>query len=231
MKLLMMCPTRGRPDRVLDMLRSFYATRSEGTKIILITSEDDPKYSTYEIVLYSEHHLCIKSRYLPDKQNYVVNLYPDVPYYGSVNDDHIFRTKGWDTQLIEAIEKQGNGWGLACGNDLMNANWFEHQHPSGCVISGNIVRALGYYDYPKFHSYRIDTWEQELFNGIKRLFFVPEVTIEHCHAHRNKAAVDENYVWGYSPEEVAYGDKVLEEWRRNEKIRDIAMLKKAMGEA
>jgi hypothetical protein len=222
----MMCPTRGRPDRVMDMLRSFYATRSPGTEIILITCDADPKLETYKTVLHGEEHLIFRSDIITKKQNYVVReLYPDLPYYGSVNDDHLFRTVGWDAKLIAAIEDRGRGFGLACGSDLFNPSWYEYKHPSGHIISGNIVRTLGYFDYPEFKQFGIDHWLAELFWELELLYYVPEVVIEHMHVHVGKGKDDTNYQENYTPQAQAEGHAILDRWRREQKSKDVYNLR------
>lgn len=229
MQLLMICPTRGRPDRVKDMLKSFYETRTgEDTKICLAVSKDDEKYQEYIDTIPNEEIITCESRYLINKINYICcELYPNLPYYGGIDDDHIFRTKGWDKVLVDKIE-ENNGWGLACGNDLFNKDWHEWEHPSGLVMSGKLIRYLGYVMYPKFKHSGIDHWQADLFGKAECLYFVPEVIIEHCHYLVKKAEEDEGYAWVYEANNFDEGMKIYNLWRIQEMAADVANLKLAI---
>jgi len=226
-RLLVICPSRGRPDRVMDMLKSFYETRSAGTEICIVVSVDDLRFGEYEKNLTGENLIVCESRFTPDKTNYVAaKLYPDLSYYGLVDDDQIFRTPGWDIKFIQEIEKH-KGWGLCCGKDLFNADWYQYKHPNGFIVSGNFVKLFGYLIYPKFQHVGIDHWQADLFGHAGCLFHLPEVIIEHCHANIGKAAMDEGYAWVYSKEVYEYGMNIWYGWQQNEMPADISKLRKA----
>jgi hypothetical protein len=227
-RLLMVCPTRSRPDRVLNLLESFQATKSDGTEIIVVTSQDDPRIEDYKISLEGCNHYIHDNRWHPSKMNHVTTkLYPGLAYYGQVDDDHIFRTPGWDASFIEEIEKNG-GWGLACGNDLLTPDWKVHRHPSGTVMSGNVVRTLGYFTNPRFQHIGVDTWQRDLFESIGKLFFIPEVVIEHMHAHVGKAEIDAQYKELYAEGDFNAGINTHRNWKATCKEDEVTKLREAM---
>jgi hypothetical protein len=200
------------------MLRSFDETKSEGTEIIVYISNDDPKLEEYKKILQGRNLIIDKRRYIVEVFNYIsCELHPNIKYYGEVNDDHIYRTKGWDKVLIESIEKKGGGWGVACGQDLINNDWYKHRHPSACVISGNMVRTLGHFVLPTLRHMCTDNYLRDISEGINRLFFCPEVIVEHCHKINGRAGNDENYDWVYSKEQQDYGYAVYRKWVTDEK--------------
>jgi hypothetical protein len=131
MKLLTICPSRNRPDKLARMLESFYATRSIA-EIVVYISDDDPQLEENKKVLKDIPHIIGPRRTLVKALNYIAcELYPGIEYYQEINDDHVYHTKSWDEALIGVIEA-GNGWGISCGNDLMtNEPWEVSRHPSG----------------------------------------------------------------------------------------------------
>lgn len=232
MRLLMVCPTRGRPERAKDMLKSFYDTKGYAdTGICLAISKDDDKYQKYLEMFKEENVITCKSRYLINKTNYIdCEVYPDLPYYGNIDDDHIFRTNDWDKILIETIENNG-GWGLACGDDLFSENWRQWSHPSGFVMSGNLVRFLGYAMYPKFIHNGVDHWQEDLFGKAECLYFVPEVVIEHCHYLVKKAKDDKGYAWVYEASNFNKRMNIYNLWRIKDMPADVNRLKLAIKSA
>jgi len=229
MQLLVICPTRRRPARCAEMLESFHKTKSKGTEIVVVTAYDDNYVDEYKRVLKGVNHFVTQQ---PLHLTEVLNIFSyqlnkDVPYFGEVNDDHFYITKHWDKILIDEIEKKGHGWGVACGTDTVDKNWYTHRHPSAAVISGNIVRALGYFVYPKIQHVGTDMYLRDIGDGISRLFHVPEVVIEHRHYLNNKAEKDENYNWVYA-EQDNYGKDMYRYWRDNVKPSDIEKIKGGM---
>ena len=232
-KLLTICPTFNRPDRLKEMLESFISTRSEGTDIVIYLSQDDPQLKKYVEFIsrldFPAAHLIGERRLLVEALNFCFDSYPDYPYYHEINDDHIYHTQGWDSKLISEIETKGQGWGIACGRDMLHdTNWHQGRLPSAMVMSGNIARTLGYIVYPEFRHTYVDDYFRELAEGIGRLFYCPEVIIEHRHFLGGKVQNDDNYRWVMSKGEMQYGSMVYHEWLKKSKDSSILELKEAM---
>ena len=225
-KTLIMVASRIRPSQLKRMLGSFEVTKSPGTEICIYVADDDPMLETYRSILTGYDYLIGSRIYQADVFNLFSKKYPDMDYYGTVNDDHVYLTLGWDYRLINAIEDSG-GWGLACAEDLLT-NWKEFHHPGACIVSGNIVRTLGYYIYPRFRHINIDRAQGFLFDSIGKLFHLSDVIVEHCHWSNGKAEQDDNYRWIYGKEEMEYGEKVLNDYANGQMIVDIKKLKEAM---
>jgi hypothetical protein len=225
----MICPTRNRPDRVKDMLKSFYDTkRNADTHICLAVSKDDEKYDQYFSELPNENIITCPSRYLINKTNYICcELFPDIPYYGGIDDDHIFRTKNWDKILLQKL-KDNNDWGLACGNDKFNEDWKQWSHPSGWIMSNKTIKFLGYAMYPKFIHSGIDHWQADLFGNAECLYYVPEVIIEHCHYLVKKAKDDKGYAWVYDGANFNEAMKIYHLWKYEFMEIDVERLKRAI---
>ena len=227
MELLVICPSRGRPERLRGMVQSFKETASEGTELVVYVSEDDPAVVGYRGIEGIDLHIGERLSLVGVLNKFSIEVYPDVKYYGEVNDDHVYRTKRWDKTLIGHIEK-GGGWGIACGNDTVPKDWYECRHPSACVISGNIVRTLGCFVDPRFQHMYVDDYLRDIGESINGLFYDSDVVVEHRHFLNGKAEKDDNYRWIYSEEQVAFGLAAYNHWIKHSRPDDIIKLKKAM---
>jgi glycosyl transferase/beta-hydroxylase protein BlmF len=229
-RLLTICPSRGRPKRLKEMLKSYYDTSLATSDLIIYLNDDDPCLEEYKEVLNNSKwgvHIVGRRMYLAEAYNYIFHKHPDYEYYAPVNDDHVFMTDGWDDKLIDVVETQGHGWGLAAAEDHLT-DWKGWQHPSGMVISGNIPRTLGYMIWPKIQHIGIDDYFQHLLQGIDRLFHVPEVLIEHRHWINGKGFLDANYRFVYGMAQQSYGIAAAQEYLATKLSNDVAKLKEAM---
>ena len=197
----LLCPTRGRPDRVHTMLES-----------IIITT-DNPEY--VEVLYYIDNDDNTKEGYLETIDNLVkkhdVHFKKAEPYIGEpisiskswnilaercsgdvlvmANDDEVWITKGWDSRLNEEIEKfpddiyciyfdDGGNHGKICCFPMVSRTWYE---------------TLGYFTPGIFKFIFNDTWIEYIARAIGRLHYIPDVLIEHRHFSFGKSEFDETY--------------------------------------
>lgn len=231
--LLTICPSRGRPDVIAEMLKSFTETRSEKTDLLVYLNDDDPKLLDYKKVFADTYYPFVvvvigPRKFIVEVYNEFALAHSEYSYYAPINDDHIFHTYHWDEKLIKIVEKKGAGWGLAMADDMLT-DFTESMHPSGCVISGNIIRALGYMVWPKLHHIGTDTFLQKICEGINRLFLTKDVIIEHRHWLNGRRPIDENYKWVYGADEQRYGACTISDYLYNHLPYDIEKLRTAMA--
>ena len=229
--VLTICPTRGRPHIIHEMIDSFLDTASENNALLVYIHTDDPDLPNYKRLTYKYDFNRIKFLFGPrlhlaEAYNTYATRFHAFDYYAPINDDHVFLTKGWDEKLAEIIETQGKGWGIAGADDKLT-DWTKHKHPSGCLVSGNIVRTLGYMIYPTIRHIGIDTYFMKLAESINCLFLTKDVVIEHRHWVNGKRTLDANYKWVYSKEEQSYGMEALQHYLITQYEFDVRKLKKA----
>lgn len=224
MKLLSICSSK-RPEMLKRMIKSFLSTKELDSELFIYISEKDKdNFNFDEFPLTNKVTFHIGTpKYYAEVLNFVsTNLYPDVEYYQEINDDHIYRTQGWDKILIEEIEKNG-GIGLSAGDDLWKNDRSSYE-PSGVVVSGNIVRCLGWMVYPGFRQYNLDVFLWDLGSSIKRFFVRKDVIIEHMHCFAKdekenfKGVKDEFYKNVYCDEERNIGNHTLNKYRSEKTI-------------
>jgi hypothetical protein len=201
-RVLVITPSRGRPERLEYMLGETLRLSGPGTHVAVCYDEDDPEAGRYEALgekIRQAHpgrtfwHRG-RRRTMGDWTNYVA-MWPRAaryPYLASLGDDHIPRTQGWDAALTAAIEARG-GTGIGYGDD-------RHQHenlPTAPVISSDIIRVLGWVILPGIRGKFCDNAWRDLADLAGVRVYVPEVVIEHVHPDAGKAAWDGTYGDGH----------------------------------
>src|SRR3990167_9173600 len=99
-KLLVICPTRERPERCQKMLISGKNTcNQKTTDFIFYCDEDDPKVYNYRTYIFQNwERNKVKAFYGTRKTttqlyNQAFAMFPDYEFYCLTNDDFIFRTQ------------------------------------------------------------------------------------------------------------------------------------------
>lgn len=185
-KLLVICPSMSRSKRIEEFLETFTTTKSEGTHLILGLEHEDPELQAY-FKLSEKYDFGIgvfKGDNITQIFNAIaLNSDNDYQYYMPINDDFVFNTPGWDTLLIEEIEKHGKG--IAWPNDL-----FQNTYPSTSVISGDIVKALGWLQMPTLTHLCGDIVWATIGQKVDCIYKCSDVIIEHKHFVTGKSESD-----------------------------------------
>ena len=187
-KMMIICPSRGRPDRCLEMAKSFRATSSIACLKVLIDF-DDPLINEYDKV--GQYASIIKdfrkttTERINDSWKGASECFK---FFGVTNDDFIYRTDRWDEMLLASLDAFG-GSGIAYGNDLLQGI----RIPTTSLISRDIIEALGWLQMPRLiHLYGDNVWAH-IGNRVGCLLYRQDVIIEHRHFHAGKSVEDETY--------------------------------------
>jgi hypothetical protein len=190
--LVVVVPSRGRPEAVAELARTCQRTCTADTALLVVVDTDDPTLAQYTApagttVFFawappaSGHVGAINygaARAVEDLQPFAV---------AKLDDDHRPRTKGWDARLLEALHELGTG--IAYGNDLyQGANL-----PTAPAITADIVQALGYMAPPSLVHLCLDLVWMDWGRGMGRITYLGDVVIEHMHPAIGKAAMDAGY--------------------------------------
>ena len=112
-------------------------------------------------------------------------------FLGHIGDDNVPRTVGWDVQVMESLERQGE-IGFCFGNDLDPG-----RAPGSLSIhifmTAAVVERLGYMGPPRIqHMYVDPVWFA--WGTATSIEFLPDAVIEHMHyTVSGKAPLDESY--------------------------------------
>lgn len=171
--------SRNRPD-LAQRVFSKVTPKEKGALVI-----DDDQIAVYAGVTLPENWRMISSprTFFGPKNNEIFRMFPNEPWYGTINDDMLPETPGWDSILPEAAGK----WGIAWADDVLYGR-------AACVaFGGELVRALGWICVPAVrHFYTDDGYElvaKDLGIGVYR----SDVKVPHLHFSNGKAVKDKTY--------------------------------------
>lgn len=196
--LLVIVPSRGRPQAVAEMAQAFGDTCTGSTRLVFMTDDDDPDEDGYlEQVInlgISMEGKAIALRSGPnvsmvDALNRAARrVLNEDPYaIAFMGDDHRPRTKGWDTRYLDALRQLGTG--IVFGNDLLQGQ----RLPTQVAMTADIVRALGWMAPPVLRHLYVDDFWRDLGVHAGCLRYLPDVVVEHLHPVAGKAEMDEGY--------------------------------------
>lgn len=187
--LLIITPTRQRPDSARRLARAVTETATADTVLLLAVDDDDPSYDggvEGAQIIRGPRLNCVKwSNLLAARHG------PGYRAVASLGDDHVPLTYGWDSALLEAIDDMG-GTGIAYGDDTL-----QHDNlPTAPVISTDIPAALGWLFHPGMLHYYCDNAWKDVAAGAGCLAYRPDVTVQHLH-----------YSAGTAPRDPVYADE------------------------
>lgn len=237
MSIVVVMPTRGRPEAASKTMQSFLDTAARvDTSLVIAVDSDDPTLMDYRF---------IGPRPVP----YTVNMMTLQPYetgnlvkatnsavdrimrsaepgdiIANIGDDHRFRTHGWDKIIRDALVKPG----IAYGDDL-----FQRENlPTAPFISYEVIKALGYYAEPGLKHMYIDNVWKDIGRGIGNLVYLPEVVIEHVHPQapnrKNAAPWDDQYLSYNNDQFKNEEQQAYLHWRTNYMSSEIERVKNAL---
>ena len=172
--LEVLIPSRGRPESVERVVRSYALTCRADTKIRFAFDEDDPKLDANVAAAQGHSFMCGPRRTLTGWTNALAGRHArHAPALASFGDDHLPVTDGWDEMLLAALPAGG---GYAYPEDQRR-----NDIPEACVISTVIVKALGWMSPPFVtHWYQDNVWA-DLGRGAGCLVYCPDVIVRHLH--------------------------------------------------
>lgn len=220
MRALAVCPTRGRPERAEEMIRSFIDTRQGIIDIVFYIDLDDHLLGSYiDLFHIFKVYFKIVDRITTTQMfNRAIIDFPNYNAYHMTNDDFIYQTKGWDVMFADMLQSKGHG--IVYGNDLVQ----RQQLCTAPMISAQIIRALGWLQLPTLTHLCGDVVWREIGKALGFLYYLPDVIIEHKHMHQNKLLMDDTYKNTNSREMYERDWEALKQWKTNQMDRDVSRI-------
>lgn len=196
-------PTRSRPESCKRFIQAWNDTKSS-TPVYVRLDNNDPKLSeliklewpsTFKIETGEREGVAKATN------DFFLN-HSNEPWYGFLADDFLPKTEEWDIKLVEAAGSRF----ISYPNDMA----YRQDLPTMPCVGGDLVRAMGFFGFPKAYHYYVDTVYQYIgthLNNIKRL---DNVVVEHLHYSYNKSAMD--IVYQESNEKFKNDKKVWKNW-------------------
>lgn len=187
--------TRGRPSQVERLFQSILDTADHPEAIEIILYMDDDDHESHTI-----NHPSLKLKKLIGPKISMGGMHRRC-YEASagnlimiVGDDNVFRTRSWDTRVMEEFKRFPDDIGLVYCNDLI-------QGRNMCTAPFLTRKACDFMDSICPDDYTgefIDTHILDVFTKLKywgyiRIAYLDDIVIEHLHYVAGKAAYDETY--------------------------------------
>jgi hypothetical protein len=222
--LLIITPSRRRPASVKRLTEAVEQTCTADTDLIFAFDDDDPELEASVAAAGNSIHAHGPRQSMCAWTNLIAHDYAgDFRAIASLGDDHVPRTKGWDTMLLDGLDRFG-GTGIAYGNDELAPDL-----PTAAVVTSDIVKALGWMCLPGLSSYCPDNVWFDLGDGAGCLVHRMDVIIAHLHWTSGLAPGDETYAeaGGFRLEHPDWA--VYQAWRNERMADDVAIVKGLLG--
>ena len=214
-KLLLIVPTKGRPEKHLEFYESF-KINSTVTDLVFVLSLGDIQYPRIPGVKYET----VDSPTMSGKLNNIAVKYAnDYDYIAFMGDDVRIRTNAWDAKMLDEISSIPNA--IAYGNDLYQGE----DLPTAVLMDANIIRTLGFMSPPTFKHLYIDNFWKRLGQELSSLKYFSEIILEHLHFTIGKAVEDDTYRESSSNKAFLEDSEAYHYYINNNLDNDIAKLK------
>ena len=225
--LLVIVPSRGRPHNIADLYVAWSETTHRDARLLVAVDDDDPTLPEYQRVCSLagiELEVGPRLRLTGTLNKVATERAPNHRAIAFMGDDHRPRTIGWDSDLLQALDRLGTG--IVYGNDLLQGE----KMATAVAMTSNIVNALGYMAPPQMVHLCLDLVWVDWGRAIARLAYLPDTIIEHMHPAVGKAVSDRGYEEANSPERTA-GDHAAYEAYRNgpQFVADVEKLRALVG--
>lgn len=214
-KILWICPTRRRPEKLQRMIDSFYET-TDGLADLLIAIDSDD--NSYEQLIFHNNSDCIiweineptGGKFLHLLNKMAMKYVDEYKFIGFMEDDVVFKTKN-ENAFIGALS--GCKYGIAHGNDCINTPTLV----SLPVMTNRLIKDLGFFAPLELNCLWADYfWKELCKNGVQEHYFA-EVIIQHMHYSVTDKVRDETTV---NLEQMAQSDFSAYNNYINGKFRD-----------
>ena len=196
----LLCPTRGRAKRAVEFAESAINTASQPERLELMfyIDNNDPELSSYHTginALRTRVDKTIKIEItegpqvgVPHATNILANKsHSDIIMYSS--DDQVYVDGGWDYRLDEEVAKYPDNIYCVWFND----GWEAENFCTFPIVSSQWIETLGYFMFPFFEHFFIDSWIWLLAKSLDRAIYIPEILVEHRHWKIGKSEKDDTY--------------------------------------
>lgn len=209
-KLLIIVPTRSRPENVAKVVQAWEDTGAftDGAELCFAVDRDDPTFPDYQTELMhiakkrgpftwqtrTDIRWAVQEHWMPmvHKLNRVAVEHTDSMIdewfaIGFAGDDHLPRTPGWAARYINALAEMSTG--IASCPD----GYRPDELPTQWAMTADIVRALGRMVPADVEHLYCDNavWDLGMAAGCYR--YLPDALIEHIHPAAKKTGWDAQY--------------------------------------
>lgn len=232
--LLIIVPTRGRPEAVARVAQAWHDTGAfrDGAALCFQHDADDSRRTEYDRELRDIRAgagFQLRSLLQPEwlqlvpKLNSAARFYathsPEFRYIGFAGDDHLPRTEGWVGRYRTALAELGTGI-VYCDDGYQG-----EKVPTQWAMTADIVRALGGMVPGDMEHMYCDNAIRVLGLEADCITYLPDTLIEHMHPVAGKAEMDDGYSRVNAPAQYARDQRALARWLRYDAASDVAKIR------
>lgn len=233
--LLIIVPTRSRPESVAKVVDAWVATNAfEVAELMFVYDQDDPRHLDYlaafDAIGWSQVHPC-RFRQMPWHEQLVPKLNSVALDYareetrpneffalGFAGDDHLPRTRGWAQAYVKTLREMRTGL-VFCDDGYRN------DIPTQWAMTADIVRALGAMVPSGVEHLYCDDILRDLAKGADCLTYLPQHLIEHMNPFTGKVPTDEQYDRVNSGVQYKRDRRAYREWRALDFDRQVEIIR------
>lgn len=226
-ELVVIVPSRGRPDAAAELAGVCTATMSAHTWLLFAVDDNDPTLAAYDTALAGFPHAVVHA--VPDPAGHVraINAgatealrWKERPYaLAKLDDDHRPRTRHWDAMLLADLDQLGTG--IVYANDLLQGP----NKATAVAMTADIAETLGYMGPPDLtHLFVDDAWV-EWGRQAGCLRYRSEVVIEHMHPVAGKSEWTEGHQRVNAPAMWERDTAAWNAYQRDGLAKDVAKIK------
>ncbi|MBN1980565.1 MAG: glycosyltransferase family 2 protein [Chitinivibrionales bacterium] len=193
MKIALLVPSRERINHKMTLATSIALTAHNIGDVVLYfgIDSDDPTKEYFQAV--ANAFSFIKLVIIPSDGTFhgLGRLWNVCAHQSSeeiiamIGDDMIFHTIGWDREIINQFQSPDPLKMVYCNDGAQ-----QHRIAVNCFVHRSYVDITGYFMREDFLVDYMDVWIQQVFSALGRLYYRPDIFIEHRHWSFGKSAVD-----------------------------------------
>lgn len=202
MKFALITPSRGRPERLREMLESALHTADRAGDVTAhaVLDADDPALDAYLAAVPSQCVVTVQGQREFLSQAFQTGaaraLHDGADILMMCGDDVLFRTRRWDTKVRECLAQYRDGLALvypddgngnnAVNGDVKGNHWF---------VTRRWVEVVGCFCPPVFEHFCSDTVPEKIAEQAGCFVHLPDVLVEHMHFKHLKSKKDDTYAY------------------------------------
>ena len=192
MKFSLLCPSRKRPAQLQDLYNNIKDTVENPDEVELLVKFDlDDTVPEWMKLNGCKFFFGQRSEYLQrDYYNWLAEKATG-QYLWAIGDDVRFKTKGWDRFVSRRIEDYLLNKPDRIAYIYVDEEGSTARHPCFPLITQEAYKTLGMYFHPELMSWGADRTLYEVYEGIDRVFYIPNVEIKHLSYHDGAGIFDE----------------------------------------
>lgn len=215
-KILVVMPTRNRPEACIEALMSIVNNNSGYADVLLVMDPDDEFQLS---MTWKRVTTQVLERRMPMLHALNAAIMPRLDHYdvfGFTGDDVRYLTKGWDAKVWGLLKHQ---IGIVYGDDGI-----QHENlPTHPWFSAGLVRAIGYAAPPCLQHYYFDNYLKGIGQALGILHYLPDLVTKHLHHSVGGHPYDKVYRQAepkYQSDQAAFKD-----YQKTQQAEDIAKVK------